>query len=72
MAGYGAAPSVRERLDAADAILVLGSRLNEATTYGYEVPRPGQRWAHVDLVPGEADRVTGARASPWPPTPRRS
>src|SRR4051794_33882715 len=54
MAGYGAAPSVRERIDAADAILVLGSRLNEATTYGYEVPRQGQRWAHVDLVPGEA------------------
>jgi acetolactate synthase-1/2/3 large subunit len=54
MAGFGAAPSVRERLDAADAILVLGSRLNEATTYGYEVPRAGQRWAHVDLVPGAA------------------
>ena len=54
MAGYGAAPSVRERVDAADAILVIGSRLNEATTYGYEVPRAGQPWAHVDLVPGEA------------------
>src|SRR4051794_30917058 len=54
MAGYGAAPSVRERIDAADAILVLGSRLNEATTYGYQVPGEGQRWAHVDLVPGAA------------------
>ena len=54
MAGYGAASSVRERVEAADAILVLGSRLNEATTYGYQVPRPGQHWAHVDLVPGEA------------------
>ena len=54
MAGYGAAPSIRERVEAADAIVVLGSRLNEATTYGYQVPRPGQPWAHVDLVPGEA------------------
>ncbi|MFL5675954.1 MAG: thiamine pyrophosphate-binding protein [Chloroflexota bacterium] len=54
MAGFGAAPSVRERLDAADAILVLGSRLNEATTYGYAVPRAGQRWAHLDLAPGQA------------------
>jgi acetolactate synthase-1/2/3 large subunit len=54
MAGFGAASTVRERLDAADALLVIGSRLNEATTFGYEVPRAGQRWAHVDLVPGVA------------------
>ncbi|MEA2608831.1 MAG: acetolactate synthase large subunit [Chloroflexota bacterium] len=52
MAGLGAASSVRERLDAADAVLVIGSRLNEATTYGYTVPRDGLRWAHVDLEPG--------------------
>jgi acetolactate synthase-1/2/3 large subunit len=52
MAGFGAAHSVHERLDAADALVVLGSRLNEATSYGYEMPRPGLRWAHVDLVPG--------------------
>jgi acetolactate synthase-1/2/3 large subunit len=52
MAGLGAAPSVRERLEAADALLVIGSRLNEATSYGYTVPRAGMRWAHVDLVPG--------------------
>src|SRR4051794_39506002 len=54
MAGYGAASSVRDRIETADAILVLGSRLNEATTYGYQLPRPDQRWAHVDLVPGAA------------------
>ena len=34
MTGFGAATSVRERLDAADALLVVGSRLNEMTTYG--------------------------------------
>jgi len=54
MAGLGAASSVRERLDAADALLVIGSRLSEATTYGYTIPQVGMRWAHVDLVPGRA------------------
>jgi acetolactate synthase-1/2/3 large subunit len=57
MAGLGAAPTVRERLDAADAMLVIGSRLNEPTTYGYEMPRDGLRWAHVDLEPGRAEGV---------------
>jgi acetolactate synthase-1/2/3 large subunit len=52
MAGLGAAPSVRDRLEGADALLVIGSRLNEATSYGYAVPGAGMRWAHVDLVPG--------------------
>jgi len=51
MAGLGAAPSVRDRLEGADALLVIGSRLNEATSYGYAVPGAGMRWAHVDLVP---------------------
>jgi acetolactate synthase-1/2/3 large subunit len=54
MAGFGAAASVRERLDAADALVVLGSRLSEPTTYAYTVPRDGLPWVHVDLVPGEA------------------
>ena len=54
MAGFGAATSVRERLDAADALIVLGSRLNEPTTFGYTMPRPELPWAHIDLVPGLA------------------
>jgi acetolactate synthase-1/2/3 large subunit len=58
MTGFGAASSVRERLDAADALVVLGSRLNEPTTFGYSVPRAGLPWAHVDLVPGEANGST--------------
>ena len=41
MAGLGAPPSIRQRLADADAILVLGSRLNEATTYGYTLPLAG-------------------------------
>ena len=35
MAGFGAPPEVRARLEAADAILVLGSRLSESTSFGY-------------------------------------
>jgi len=60
MAGLGAASTVRERLDAADALVVIGSRLNETTTYGYAVPRAGLRWAHVDLEPGHARGVPAA------------
>jgi acetolactate synthase-1/2/3 large subunit len=58
MAGYGAASSVRERLDAADALVVLGSRLNEPTTFGYTMPRADLPWAHVDLVPGDSPGST--------------
>ena len=59
MTGYGAPATVLQRLEAADAVLVLGSRLNEVTTFGYHVPRPGVRWAHVDLEPrGGSDLPT--------------
>ena len=51
MTGYGSPSSVRERLEAADALLVLGCRLSEVTSFGYTVPRPGLRWAHADLAP---------------------
>jgi acetolactate synthase I/II/III large subunit len=52
MTGYWAPATVRRRLLAADALLVLGCRLNEPTTFGYQYPRPDQRWIHVDLEPG--------------------
>jgi acetolactate synthase-1/2/3 large subunit len=58
MAGFGAAPTVQARLDSADALVVIGSRLNEATTFGYAMPRDGLPWAHVDLVPGDASGST--------------
>jgi acetolactate synthase I/II/III large subunit len=51
MAGYSAPPTVKERLERADAMLVLGSRINEPTSYGYGIPADGTRWAHVDLAP---------------------
>jgi acetolactate synthase I/II/III large subunit len=55
MTGYFAAKTVRPRLDAADLILVLGARLSEIASFGYEVPRADQHWIHVDLEP----RVAG-------------
>jgi acetolactate synthase-1/2/3 large subunit len=51
MAGYGAPAVVRERLAAADAMLVIGSRLGEITSYDWTIPAPGTRWAHVDVEP---------------------
>jgi acetolactate synthase I/II/III large subunit len=52
MTGYGSPPTVRERLQAADAMLVIGSRLGEITSHGWTVPAPGTRWAYVDIAPG--------------------
>ena len=63
MAGFGAASTVQARLDDADALVVIGSRLNEATTFGYAMPREGLPWAHVDLVPREASGSTAPTIS---------
>ncbi len=52
MTGYGSPPTVRERLASADALLVIGCRLGEITTYGWTVPAAPTRWAHVDIAPG--------------------
>lgn len=61
MAGYGSPSVVRERLEQADALLVIGCRLSEITSYGYEIPTPGQRWMHVDVEPLiERDGLTPA------------
>ena len=54
MTGYGARPSVRERLVSADALLVIGCRLNEVASFDYQIPSPTTRWAHVDLEPRTA------------------
>ncbi len=51
MSGYFAAPTVHPRLLEADAVLVLGCRLNEVASHGWTVPAAGSRWAHVDLEP---------------------
>ncbi|HJP89469.1 MAG TPA: thiamine pyrophosphate-dependent enzyme, partial [Candidatus Limnocylindrales bacterium] len=51
MTGYGSPSTVRERLASADAMLVIGCRLGEITTFGWTVPAPSTRWAHVDIAP---------------------
>jgi acetolactate synthase I/II/III large subunit len=54
MSGYYATRAARERLTETDGLVVLGSRLNQPTSLEYAVPRPGLRWAHVDLEPRNA------------------
>jgi acetolactate synthase I/II/III large subunit len=51
MTGYGSPTVVRERLASADAMLVIGCRLGEITTFDWTVPGAGTRWAHVDIAP---------------------
>jgi acetolactate synthase I/II/III large subunit len=51
MTGYGSPPSVAARALEADALLVIGCRLNEITSFGYRLPAQHTRWAHVDLEP---------------------
>jgi acetolactate synthase-1/2/3 large subunit len=51
MAGYGSPAVVRERLERADAVLVIGCRLSEITSFGYRIPADGQPWIHVDVEP---------------------
>jgi acetolactate synthase-1/2/3 large subunit len=60
MAGFGAAPSVRDRLANADALLVLGCRLNQPTSYDDAIPGEATRWAHIDLEP---ERAAGLRTA---------
>jgi acetolactate synthase-1/2/3 large subunit len=54
MTGMFSPPEVRARLEAADALLVIGSRLNEPTTFSWAIPRAGVPWAHVDVAPRAA------------------
>lgn len=61
MTGFGSPATVRERIAAADVLVVIGSRLNEPTTAGYRLPAPGQRWIHVDVEP-RVDAVGDAPA----------
>jgi acetolactate synthase-1/2/3 large subunit len=65
MAGFGAPQTVRERLESADAMLVVGCRLNEITSFGWSIPAEGTRWAHVDLAPrGTPDSVPAGLRPP--------
>ena len=58
--GYGPNPKLIERIKRADLLLVVGARLGEATTDGYEMitpDHPGQVLIHVHPDPEELNRV---------------
>jgi acetolactate synthase-1/2/3 large subunit len=58
--GYGPNPKLVERIKSADLVLVVGARLGEATTDGYELvtlEHPNQVLVHVHPDPEELGRV---------------
>ena len=58
--GLGASPALTESLRQSDLLIVLGSRLSEVSSGGYELiksPRPVQRMVHVHADPMELGRV---------------
>jgi acetolactate synthase-1/2/3 large subunit len=57
MTGLGSPESVRTRMEEADALLVLGCRMGEMTTYGYAIPGAWTRWAQVDVEPRGASQA---------------
>ena len=61
--GIGANPKLLARLKAADLLLVLGGRLGDVPSQGYDlldIPRPACRMVHVHPEPGEIGRVYAA------------
>jgi acetolactate synthase-1/2/3 large subunit len=50
MTGGWAPPCVLERLQAADLIIAIGTRLNETATYEYRIPAPSTKLVHVDVA----------------------
>lgn len=53
MTGLAAPPSLLPRLMAADALLVIGSRLSENASYGYQLPARATRVAQIDAEPNQ-------------------
>ena len=58
--GIGINPKLAARITESDVLLVIGARLGEMTTGGYEligIPRPAQTLVHVHQDPEELGRV---------------
>lgn len=58
--GLGVSPALAERMRKADLLLVIGSRLSEVTSGGYELvqsPQPTQTLVHVHADSSELGRV---------------
>jgi acetolactate synthase-1/2/3 large subunit len=48
-AGLRSPTNVLERILDADAVMAVGTRLSEFTTYRYQIPAPGSRFIHADI-----------------------
>lgn len=48
---FGTAPAMRERALSADVVLAIGTRLDELTTLGYQVPNPSAKLIQIDVAP---------------------
>ena len=62
--GLGVSPALAARVRSADLLLVIGSRLAEATSSGYSLvksPQPEQTLIHIHADPDELGRVYQAR-----------
>jgi acetolactate synthase-1/2/3 large subunit len=55
--GLGTPPETLRALEAADLVLVVGSRLDEITTQSYALPRPDQKVIQIDTDPDEIGLV---------------
>jgi len=57
--GYSVNPKLKARVEAADLVLLVGSRMSEAAAQGYtlfRIPSPRQRLVHVHADAGEIGR----------------
>ncbi len=61
--GLRAAPAVRDVLLGADLAIVIGHRLDENSTLGYQFPSPKARLVHVDVDPNGITSPLGADES---------
>lgn len=58
--GWGMDPKLQQRIEKADVVIALGTRLGEETTLGYtliESPVPNQKLVHIYPDPDELGRV---------------
>src|SRR5215216_6251854 len=55
--GLGTPPETLRALEAADLVLVAGSRLDEITTQSYALPRLDQKVIQIDIDPDEVGFV---------------
>lgn len=55
--GLGTPPETLEALKVADLALIVGCRMSEVTTQGYQLPLPGTEVVQVDLEPASVGAV---------------